>query len=157
MRRGSRQRRPWRVTAERVELGQERFPSKKAAKSHVQGLLVKLTGSVVEPGVPEFDLLLAVFQRHPSFKEKLVQPPVLAFRAVVNVIRPSCREVQFKDGRGVWEAFSYDKCIYQKEDSPEEQLDEAMRSAVKGQLEEYQKKLSRRCCAICRSVYKRGR
>ncbi|PSC74656.1 lupus la [Micractinium conductrix] len=124
------------VVAAAVEvcLGEQRFESKSAAVNYVRDTLRKLVNTVVRPGDANFEVLLALFERHPHDQKKVEQPPVAAFRVVPNATLPQYCQLEFTDGRGVWEAISYKKCIDQKHDPPNIKHEEALRSVVEAQV-----------------------
>lgn len=143
------------AAAVEVCLGEQRFESKSAAVNYVRDTLRKLVNTVVRPGDANFEVLLALFERHPHDQKKVEQPPVAAFRVVPNATLPQYCQLEFTDGRGVWEAISYKKCIDQKHDPPNIKHEEALRSVVEAQVLAFGAQQPQQC-ARCGSVSCRG-
>ena len=113
------------------------FKTKASAKLHIQEITKKSFGSAISTGDSEWDFLNSLLDRHPECIQKR-GVGIQSFKVVRNVYKNLEWKILRTDGSKI--DFSWINCLDESHKSPLDNLKDAMRLAIEGQVDEFKER-----------------
>jgi 5-methylcytosine-specific restriction endonuclease McrA len=131
-------------------LGSLRFHTKIALKNYVKPIIDSLGICEILPDHKHFQFLYDLFKNHPEYDEKTNGKQIIKFSRKIAVYNSL---VMFFHTDEKEEDFSWDICCFNFK-SKKDDLNNALRNAIKDHIDEYRNTLTDPECVLCKSKEK---